>query len=48
MAIIVAVEALLYSASMVVELADMDLSVPYHPSIDDGIGHFGVCEFYHN
>jgi hypothetical protein len=46
-AIIVAAEALLYSAGAVIELAEVDLSVPYHSSIDNGIGHFWICEFYH-
>ena len=48
MAVIVAAKALLYSASTIVELADVDLSVLHHPSVDDSIGHFKVCEFYHH
>jgi hypothetical protein len=47
-AIIVAAEVLLYSAGTVVELADMDLSVLYNPSVDNSVSHFGICEFnYH-
>ena len=48
MAIFVAAEALLYSVGTVIELADVDLSVLYHPSVDDSVGHFWVREFYHN
>jgi hypothetical protein len=47
-AIIVAAEALLYSTGTVIELADVDVSVPYHPSVDDSVGHFWVPELYHN
>lgn len=48
MAIIVAPEALLYSVSAVVELADVDLSVLYHSSVDDSVSHLWVCELHYN
>lgn len=47
-AIVVAPEALLHSASAVIELALMYLALPCHSSIDDGIGHFWICELNYN
>ncbi len=38
-AIIIAPEALLYSASTIVELADVDLSVLYYSSVDDSVSY---------
>lgn len=43
--IMVATEALLDPAGTVVELALVDLTLPCHSCIDDGIGHFWFCEF---
>ena len=48
MTIIIAAEALLYSARPVVELAYMDLSLPYYSGIDNSVSYFGVFEFYYN
>jgi hypothetical protein len=39
MAIIIILEALLYSASAVVELVDVDLSVLYYSSVDDSVSY---------
>jgi hypothetical protein len=39
-AIIVTAEALLYSIGSVIELADVDVSVLYHPSVNDSVSHF--------
>lgn len=47
-AIIVAAEALLYSAGTVIELANMDPSLPYYPSVDNSVGHLWFRKFYHN
>jgi hypothetical protein len=46
--IIVAPEALLYSAGAVLELALMYLAFPGHSRIDDGVSHFWVCEYNHD
>jgi len=43
--IIVAAEALFHPAGAIIELALVDMAVPYHSGIDDGVGHFRVCEF---
>jgi hypothetical protein len=43
--VIIASEALLHSAGAIVELALVYLAVPYHSGVDDGVGHFQVCEF---
>ena len=47
-AVVVAAEALFHSAGAVVELALMYLAIPCHSGVDDGIGHFWVCEFNDN
>lgn len=43
--VVVALEALLYPAGAVVELALVYLPILCHSSVDDSVGYFGVCEF---
>jgi hypothetical protein len=45
MAVIIAAEALFYSADTVVELALIYIAIPHHSSVDDRISRFGVYEF---
>jgi hypothetical protein len=46
--IIIIIKVLLNSAGAVIELAHIYLSVPRHPCVDDGVGHFWVYEFHYN
>ena len=43
--VVIAAEALFHPAGAIVELALVYMAVPYHPSVDNGIGHFRVGEF---
>jgi hypothetical protein len=45
--VIVAAEALFYPAGTIIELALVYMAISYHTSVNDGIGHFRVCEFDH-
>ena len=47
-AIVIAARALFHPAGAVVQLTLVNLSLPCHPGIDDGVGHFRIRKLHHD
>lgn len=47
-AVMVAPKALFHPAGAVIKLTLVDLAIPYHSGIDDGVGHFRIFKLDNN